>query len=454
MTAKLIFISTGLIDQHPKNPRHQVTVDQDMVDSVKEFGVLEPLNVVGAGGRYLLLMGHRRLTAAQAAGLAVVPAIVRDDLDTEAKQIETMLVENLHRTDLTAVEEADAYEQLTLLGVDVEEISATVGRSVSTVKDRLKLAGYATETKAAVHDGQITLEQASKLAELEEDHELHSAAIAATRDGLWWKVEQLRDKLKRQKRWAARLESWEAAGVPEVERPENGYARTLTGFRADDAAPNIDFDGYCIDRDGEPLGVISEELYERLQAAKAAAPVDETDEQREAREKREAEAAEWEAKRKAREEARERHEAGGKVRADVVADVFASVKLTKPQTALLRVMATALIWADDGQLDSRNWLVKNDGLAHDGNVWSISQEQIRVHLAKKTAPQLLTILARFSAEWVEVMYDFTDDHEIEHAGTVVAYLDVLQLAGHQPDDPTTEWRAAAEQAGTDDEQED
>ncbi|WP_394770364.1 ParB N-terminal domain-containing protein, partial [Klebsiella pneumoniae] len=75
------------------------------------------------------MTGHRRAAAAKRAGLKTLPCVVRDDLDTEAKQIEAMLVENLQRSDLDPIEEGDAYQSLLDLNIPYKEIAETTGRA-------------------------------------------------------------------------------------------------------------------------------------------------------------------------------------------------------------------------------------------------------------------------------------------------------------------------------------
>lgn len=118
----LFFLAPKEIKEHPDNPRQVVTADEELVDSVRAVGVLEPLVVAPPhsgiparsmhGATWVLIAGHRRLAAAKAAGLDTVPAIARTDLTSRAAQVEAMLVENLHRADLTPVEEGDAYQLL------------------------------------------------------------------------------------------------------------------------------------------------------------------------------------------------------------------------------------------------------------------------------------------------------------------------------------------------------
>ena len=104
-----------LID-NPHNPRTDLGDLAELTDSIRAVGVLEPLIVTPTDdGRHMLLFGHRRRAAAVEAGLATVPCDVRKEYaGKSAEQIADMLAENLHRRDLTGLEEAAGYEQLSM----------------------------------------------------------------------------------------------------------------------------------------------------------------------------------------------------------------------------------------------------------------------------------------------------------------------------------------------------
>lgn len=112
----------------------------DLAASIRELGVLQPILVraVDQGERYELIAGERRWRAARRAGLASIPAIVREVEDLSS--LEQALVENLHRQDLNALEEAAAYQQLMEdFGLTQEQVAQRVGRSRSGVANILRL---------------------------------------------------------------------------------------------------------------------------------------------------------------------------------------------------------------------------------------------------------------------------------------------------------------------------
>jgi ParB family transcriptional regulator, chromosome partitioning protein len=133
----------GSIDPNPRQPR-QVFDEDDMaelVHSIEQVGVLQPVVVrpaPGRGGRYELIMGERRLRAATTAGLAAIPAIVRDTAENDL--LRDALLENLHRSQLNALEEAAAYAQLLEdFGCTHEELAERIGRSRPQISNTLRL---------------------------------------------------------------------------------------------------------------------------------------------------------------------------------------------------------------------------------------------------------------------------------------------------------------------------
>lgn len=220
------------IGTHPSNPRFDAVADSDMVASVEAQGILTPVTLAPAlaGEGYVLIGGHRRMDAATKAGLTQLPAIIREDLVTEAQQVEAMLVENLHRVDLTPVEEAQAYEQLTLFGMQVADIAAATGRSASTVKSRLKLNALPDTAKAKVHAGDATLLDAEALLEFTDNPEvLVDLEAAFGSDNFAWRVRHARDNAARAARNAKELEDLLAAGAVKVEPVSDSEDRSRTG---------------------------------------------------------------------------------------------------------------------------------------------------------------------------------------------------------------------------------
>lgn len=229
----LLELPIGSIKAHPKNVRHAAVADDEMVESIRSQGLLQPLVVVdelemrddgvlSETGSYLLIAGHRRLDGLRKAGVTKVPALVRDDLVTEAQQIEAMLVENGRRVDLTPVEESEGYEQLELFGYKPKDIAKATGRSVATVKERLRLKDLSEKAKTQLHDGQISLADAEALMELADDHEDYAAAeaVAGTPD-FRYRVREIQNRRASRARIAEQITQLDELGAKKYdERPD------------------------------------------------------------------------------------------------------------------------------------------------------------------------------------------------------------------------------------------
>ena len=115
-------ISIELIDPHPENPRKNLGNLTELAESIKANGIMQNLTVVPKDdGRYMAVIGHRRLAAAKLAGLETVPCTVVD-MDRKT-QLSTMLLENMQRSELSYIEQADGFQLMLDLGETVESIS-------------------------------------------------------------------------------------------------------------------------------------------------------------------------------------------------------------------------------------------------------------------------------------------------------------------------------------------
>jgi len=133
-------VALANISPSPFQPRKDFAREalQELVDSIRQHGIIQPLIVRPANGRYELIAGERRWRAAQEAGLIEVPVIVRHATDLEV--LEISLIENLQRADLNPIEEAQGYLRLTSeFGMRQEDIAVKVGRSRAAVANSMRL---------------------------------------------------------------------------------------------------------------------------------------------------------------------------------------------------------------------------------------------------------------------------------------------------------------------------
>jgi ParB family transcriptional regulator, chromosome partitioning protein len=133
-------VQLSTIVPSPLQPRKNFEAEalQELVESIRQHGIIQPLIVRRVNGRHELIAGERRWRAAQEIGLGEVPVIVRTANDLEV--LELSLIENLQRTDLNAIEEAQGYERLAKeFGMKQEEIAQKVGRSRAAVANAMRL---------------------------------------------------------------------------------------------------------------------------------------------------------------------------------------------------------------------------------------------------------------------------------------------------------------------------
>jgi ParB family chromosome partitioning protein len=152
------------ITTNPKQPRTVFDEDSltELTHSIKEFGVLQPIVVRAQADGYELVMGERRLRAAIAAGLATIPAIVRDTADDA--MLRDALLENIHRAQLNPLEEAAAYQQLLEeFGATHDELASRIGRSRSQVTNTIRLMNLPVPVQRRVAAGVLSAGHARAL---------------------------------------------------------------------------------------------------------------------------------------------------------------------------------------------------------------------------------------------------------------------------------------------------
>ena len=137
------------LHHHPKNPRKDIGDIEELTESIKKNGIMQNLTVIpgfyrangqffNTNAEFTVIIGHRRLEAARAAGLEEVPCRIYEDLP-ESEQITTMLEENMQRNDLTPIEQADSFQLCLDLGETVDSIAEKTGFAKSTIYHRLNL---------------------------------------------------------------------------------------------------------------------------------------------------------------------------------------------------------------------------------------------------------------------------------------------------------------------------
>ena len=175
MNEGIIQIPVDKIWQHPDNPRKDLGDLTELTASIKANGILQNLTVVPLigeisekwdGESYRCLIGHRRLAAAKLAGLMAVPCVITEM--TPREQVQTMLLENMQRSDLTVYEQAQGFQMMLDFGATVEEIAEKSGFSPTTVRRRVKMMELDQKTLKTVSARQLCLSDFDALAQIED----------------------------------------------------------------------------------------------------------------------------------------------------------------------------------------------------------------------------------------------------------------------------------------------
>jgi ParB family transcriptional regulator, chromosome partitioning protein len=169
----------------PLQPR--IKFDEKAIDelaqSIKEAGILQPIIVVPEDGYFKILIGERRWRAAQRAGLTKIPALIRNI--PKKQQLEISLVENLQREELNPVEIALAYKKLTdELGYTQEEVAEKVGKERASVTNFLRLLKLPDEIQAELQEGRLSVGHAKALLTIEDPKTLLALARKIVKKGL------------------------------------------------------------------------------------------------------------------------------------------------------------------------------------------------------------------------------------------------------------------------------
>ena len=183
-------LPVGSIVPNPRQPR--TVFDQDamaeLVHSVREIGVLQPVVVRPAGGtaehpQYELIMGERRWRATQAAGLDLIPAIIRETGDDVL--LRDALLENLHRSQLNPLEEAAAYQQLLEdFGCTHEDLATRIGRSRPQISNTIRLLRLPPQVQRRVAAGVLSAGHARALLGLDDHEAMDKLAQRIVAEGL------------------------------------------------------------------------------------------------------------------------------------------------------------------------------------------------------------------------------------------------------------------------------
>ncbi|MGZ0243422.1 MAG: ParB/RepB/Spo0J family partition protein [Actinomycetales bacterium] len=183
--ARLAQLDLDQITPNPQQPRTVFEADAfaELVHSIREFGVLQPIVVRPLGAGYELIMGERRLRASKEAGLVSIPAVVRETADEN--MLRDALLENIHRANLNPLEEASAYKQmLEDFGTTQDQLADKLGRSRPQITNTLRLLKLPMDVQDKVAAGVLSAGHARALLSTNDETTMRELANRVIREGI------------------------------------------------------------------------------------------------------------------------------------------------------------------------------------------------------------------------------------------------------------------------------
>ncbi len=216
-------IPVGRVLANPMQPRTDFDDArlEELASSIKQQGIIQPIVVRRRGSEFELIAGERRLQAARLAGIAEIPAIIRDIPDEQL--LEFALIENIQRENLHAIDEARAYQRLIeQLGLTQQAVADRVGKDRATVANFLRLLQLPAEVQGMVAGGWLSAGHARALLALGGADEIIAAAHQVAKEGLTVRAieEIVRERKPRHKGRKTRRRQ-----APELARLEEELAR-------------------------------------------------------------------------------------------------------------------------------------------------------------------------------------------------------------------------------------
>ena len=191
-------VKTSLVEPNRNQPRKRFEEEslRELSDSMKKFGVLQPLLVKKNGDMYEIIAGERRWRAAKLAGLKEIPVIVKELQEKEAAEI--ALIENIQREDLNPVEEAEAYRRLIdEFGLTQEELAQRLSKNRSTITNSLRLLSLDERVRELLSEGKLSGGHARTLVTVEDKDRQYELSMEIIEKGM--SVREAEALLKREK---------------------------------------------------------------------------------------------------------------------------------------------------------------------------------------------------------------------------------------------------------------
>ncbi len=205
---RLLEVDILSVDVNKNQPREEFDEEKlnELAESIAVQGILQPIVVSEAGGRYMIVAGERRFRAAKRAGLRKVPVVVGEF--TQKEILELSLIENIQREDLNVMEQAKALHRLAKeYNLTQEEVAKRMGKPRSAIANLMRLMSLPEDVKDMLRDGSLTYGHAKCLMGLTNGEVMAKAAKAVERDAL---------SVRQTEKLVARLKT----GVPEKKKAE------------------------------------------------------------------------------------------------------------------------------------------------------------------------------------------------------------------------------------------
>jgi ParB-like partition proteins len=243
MAEEVILIEINQLQPNPLQPRGSITPESlvDLVDSIKEHGILEPLVIAKTPAGFQIIAGERRWRASKLAGLTHVPAIVRET--TPKGMLEMALVENVQRVDLNALDRAKGFERLQAeFNLTTSEMAVRIGKSVAYVSNSLRLLSLPDALKDGLLSNLISEGHARALAAIEDTNLMIEAyKIILKESGSVRRAEELARRMKHKSNQSlvkkGIRQSYLKVVSKEIDKMEEDMTSALTKHDPQDSKP-------------------------------------------------------------------------------------------------------------------------------------------------------------------------------------------------------------------------
>jgi ParB family transcriptional regulator, chromosome partitioning protein len=203
---------------NPFQPRKKFSKGkmEELVNSLREKGIIQPILVRNMGEKYEIIAGERRWRAAQEIGLEEIPIIVKRDID-DANSLEISLIENIQREELNTVEEANAYKELIeKFEYTLEKVGQMMGKDKTTVSNSLRILTLSREILDLIEDGKISAGHAKALLSVQNEKKRKKVLQVILRKGLSVReAEHLAKRISEPKTTTTKSKDPETAGLEE-----------------------------------------------------------------------------------------------------------------------------------------------------------------------------------------------------------------------------------------------